>query len=192
MPRGRTNRQSKTGTKEEESTTKARMNNTGNDSVKTDEPRVKKSRGRPKRYDDEIVEIVSPSKKARGRPKKVNASQPEMKTIVNGVEFNILAREWRMKWSEDKNKKSLGMIQQVMKELMEQEQMKSVEGIKDIQRVVCGSCHDYKVIISLPTNAFELWEKNNFKPEADFLKSVSGIEGVSNVETQTYTFMSLR
>ena len=32
-----------------------------------------------------------------------------MGTIVEGVDFDTVAREWRCKWSGDNDKKSLGM-----------------------------------------------------------------------------------
>lgn len=33
-------------------------------------------------------------------------------TITDGVEFDTIAREWRLKWSPDDNKKSLASVQQ--------------------------------------------------------------------------------
>ena len=37
-----------------------------------------------------------------------------MPTITEGVEFANVAREWRMKWSEDGDKKSLAEVQKVL------------------------------------------------------------------------------
>merc|ERR1740138_213559 len=52
-----------------------------------------------------------------------------------------------------------------------------------IQRVVCGGCHDFKVIAKLPSDKFGAWETAAFAPEADFLAAVKAINGVSAVET---------
>ena len=41
----------------------------------------------------------------------------------------------------------------------------------------------------LPADKFGEWEKKGFEPEASFLKALEGIEGISVIETQTYTFM---
>merc|ERR1712217_353593 len=50
-----------------------------------------------------------------------------------------------------------------------------------------GGCLDFKVVTKLPAAAFGEWEKAGFAPEAEFLKALKGITGISNVETQTYT-----
>merc|ERR1712066_1198601 len=70
--------------------------------------------------------------------------------------------------------------------------LSSVEGVASIQRVVCGGCHDFKVITKLSAEAFGKWEAANFEPEADFLEKIRGIEGVTAVETQTYTLEEVK
>jgi hypothetical protein len=47
------------------------------------------------------------------------------------------------------------------------------------------------VIISLPAPKFGEWEKAMFAPEEDFLAKLKAIDGISLVETQTYTLMSM-
>ena len=37
-----------------------------------------------------------------------------MKTITKGVQFDTIAREWRMKWSADNDKASLIALQRVL------------------------------------------------------------------------------
>lgn len=56
-------------------------------------------------------------------------------------------------------------------------------------RVVCGGCLDFKVVTSLDADNFGKWEAGDFKPEASFLDKLKAIDGVSLVETQTYTLM---
>jgi len=68
----------------------------------------------------------------------------------------------------------------------------SVEGVASVQRIVCGGCHDFKVVTKLPTKAFEAWEKDGFAPEAAFLEAVKKIPGVSSVETQSYTLEEVK
>lgn len=137
-----------------------------------------------------------------------------MITITNGVEFDTIAREWRLKWSPDNDKASLAEVQKVLNK--HTATIKKVEGVKNVQRVVCGGCQDYKVVISLPAEKWGAWvsatglhtcptlqyvitllqfncwlqqEAQKFAPEADFLAAVKAIPGVSQVETQTYTLM---
>lgn len=50
---------------------------------------------------------------------------------------------------------------------------------------------DFKVITSLDAEKFGDWEEAEFKPEADFLAKVKEIDGVTQVETQTFTVSSI-
>jgi hypothetical protein len=65
--------------------------------------------------------------------------------------------------------------------------VKKVDGVKSVERIVCGGCLDFKVITSLPAEQFGEWEAKEFAPEAAFLEKLKGIDGVSLVETQTFT-----
>ena len=78
-----------------------------------------------------------------------------MITITDGVEFDTIAREWRLKWSPDDNKISLASVQQVVNTILPS--IKAINGVKSVQRIVCGGCLDYKVIISLPAEKFADW-----------------------------------
>jgi len=111
-------------------------------------------------------------------------------TITPGVEFDTIAREWRCKWSADDNKKSLAGAQEALKAVMAE--IKSVKGVKDVQRVVCGGCLDFKVVTALPADQFPEWEKVSFAPEGKFLDKLKSIKGISAVETQTYTLMPVK
>ncbi len=46
-----------------------------------------------------------------------------------------------------------------------------------------------QVITSLSADDFGAWEAAGFAPEADFLAKLNGINGISSVETQTFTLM---
>ena len=48
-----------------------------------------------------------------------------------------------------------------------------------------------QVIVSLDETTFGEWEEMGFAPEAELLKRLNEIDGVSSVETQTYTLMSM-
>merc|ERR1712060_325742 len=96
-----------------------------------------------------------------------------------------IAREWRLKWSPDNDKASLAAAQGVVNEYIDV--IKKVNGVLSVQRVVCGGCLDYKLITKLGAADFQEWEKGNFGPEEEVLGKLKAIEGVTNVETQTYT-----
>lgn len=46
-----------------------------------------------------------------------------------------------------------------------------------------------QVAVSLPADKFGEWEAKAFAPEAEFIASLGKIDGVSAVETQTFTYM---
>ena len=121
--------------------------------------------------------------------------QPESKKaktmdkVTDGVEFDTLAREWRAKWSPDNDKKSLQEAQKALDGVLKD--VKAVDGVKDVKRVVCGGCMDFKVIVSLQADKFGAWEEAKFAPEEDLLGKLKAIDGISDIETQTYTFMSM-
>jgi hypothetical protein len=110
-------------------------------------------------------------------------------TITEGVSFDTIAREWRLKWSLDDDKKSLADVQKVFDKYVAE--LKAVDGVANVQRVVCGGCLDYKIITSLPVASFQAWEGAKFAPEEKFLEEVKSITGVSTVETQNFTLMPM-
>merc|ERR1712087_134745 len=112
-----------------------------------------------------------------------------MVKITEGVEFTNVAREWRCKWSADNDKASLAAAQKVLDYY--KDTIKGIPGVKNVQRVVCGSCLDFKVITCLNLEAFGIWEGKAFAPETEFLDKLRAIEGISNVETQTFTLETI-
>lgn len=130
---------------------------------------------------------VFPSKPVRSSSSSRVVKMSDMIEITTGVQFNTIAREWRLKWSENSDKKSLQSVQQTLS-IFENE-LKNIPGMKSVQRIVCGGCLDFKVIVALDAAEFGNWEGKNFSPEENFLSAVKAIDGVSQVETQTYTIM---
>merc|ERR1712087_358589 len=99
---------------------------------------------------------------------------------------DTVAREWRCKWSTENEKASLAAAQAWWLEA--KPRVGALAGVKDMKRIVCGGCLDFKIIIAMDAEAFGAWEKEGFAPEADFLAKLAEIPGISNIETQTYTF----
>ena len=164
-----------------------------------------------------------------------------MGTIAEGVDFDTIAREWRCKWSQGKTFRPLEAIKvrcitnnlilllfaytkendkaslvAAQKALLGIEaDIKKIDGLKGVQRIVCGGCMDFKVklhqkldhehsskgiviqhlaflkqvIVSLSAEKFGDWEKKNFAPESEFVAQLNSIQGLDSIETQTYTIM---
>ena len=50
----------------------------------------------------------------------------------------------------------------------------------------------FQVVTSFPAGAtFDAWAAQQFAPEEEFLEALKSIEGISKVETQTYTIMPM-
>jgi hypothetical protein len=110
-------------------------------------------------------------------------------SITKNVHFKTIAREWRLKWTPENDKASLSAVQDVLSSQIAA--VKKVPGVQRVQRIVCGGCHDFKVIVAMDVASFKAWEAKEFYPEASFLKAVKAVPGVSKVETQTYTLMDV-
>ena len=112
-----------------------------------------------------------------------------MASITPNVHFDTVAREWRLKWTAENDKASLMKVQEALQEV--EAKIKAVNGVKKVQRIVCGGCLDYKVIVALDAADFGAWGESKFAPEEEFLAACKAIPGVSSVETQTYTIMDV-
>jgi hypothetical protein len=105
---------------------------------------------------------------------------------AKGVSFDTVAREWRCKWSADNDKASLAAAQKVLDKYLPKMKAKG-----KVQRTVCGGCLDFKANTSMSVDAFGKWEAEGFAPEAEFLAELKKIPGITNIETQTFTLMSM-
>lgn len=111
--------------------------------------------------------------------------------LANGaMSFNRVCREWRCKYEGDKGtSESLEAIaKQVDKFLPD---IKKASADITVNRLVCGGCLDFKLMMTVPLDDFGPWEEKGFEPESDFLEAIKAIDGVSQVETQTITNMEV-
>lgn len=107
--------------------------------------------------------------------------------ITTGVTFATIAREWRCKWDEENDKKSLAACQTAFEAVLPK--IKAVDGVENVQRLVCGECHDFKVLIGVKHDKFGgFMDADN--GEKDFLEAVGKIPDVKRIETQTITLKS--
>ena len=67
--------------------------------------------------------------------------------------------------------------------------IKAIDGLKSVQRVVCGDCKDLKLIIAFQADKFDKLAEANL--EEGFLEGLKAIEGLDGIETQTFTLMPM-
>merc|ERR1711933_479010 len=112
-------------------------------------------------------------------------------SLANGaMSFDRVCREWRCKYTGNKaDSESLEAIAKVVDEYLPE--LKAVSEGAAVNRLVCGSCLDFKLMTTVPLEDFGPWEGKDFAPEGEFLEKIKAIEGVSQVETQTITNMEI-
>ena len=94
-----------------------------------------------------------------------------------------------VQWSADGDKASLIAAQKLLSETLPT--IKTIDGVKGVQRIVCGGCLDFKVVTSLDAAKWGDFESGGHGPEAEFLEKLKAIDGITDVETQTYTIMPM-
>merc|ERR1712232_1483740 len=109
----------------------------------------------------------------------------------SGVSFDTIAREWRCKYSFGASggpgdSASLKAAQLLLEEYLPK--IKAVKDVKEVKRVVCGGCQDFKVVIAFPDGSFD---ETVGGLEASFCEALGKIDGISAIEQQNYTFMAM-
>merc|ERR1711957_240944 len=117
----------------------------------------------------------------------MSSLKAESVPLANGsMSFDRVCREWRCKYTGNKSdSESLEAIAKVVDEYLPQ--IKAVSADAKVNRLVCGSCLDFKLMTTVPLADYGPWEEKEHFPEKEFLEKITAIEGVSQVETQTIT-----
>jgi len=106
------------------------------------------------------------------------------------MSFNRVCREWRCKYTGDKtDSESLAAVATIVDDMLPT--LKGLSPGVTINRLVCGSCLDFKLMITMPLDDYGPWSEKDHAPESDFLSKIKAIDGISVVESQTITNMEL-
>merc|ERR1719469_1219796 len=119
--------------------------------------------------------------------RQMSSLKAEPVPLANGsMSFDHVCREWRCKYTGNKSdSESLEAIAKVVDEYLPQ--IKAVAPGVKVNRLVCGSCLDFKLMTTVPLGDYGGWEEKDHAPEKEFIEKITAIEGVSQVETQTIT-----
>jgi hypothetical protein len=87
------------------------------------------------------------------------ALSAESVPLANGaMSFNRVCREWRCKYEGDKaTSQSLEEIAKVVDEFLPE--IKKASNDITVNRLVCGSCLDFKLMMTVPLEDFGPWEE---------------------------------
>ena len=110
-----------------------------------------------------------------------------------GVSFDKVAYELRCKYAGDEsggpaNSASLKAAEALLQEYLPA--LKALPGA-EVTRVMCGGCHDFKIVVNQPCADHDAWKAADYAPAAEILAKLKAIDGISSVETQEYTCQPL-
>merc|ERR1711862_38481 len=121
------------------------------------------------------------------RPSRTAASVAMPAIGDTGVQFDVIAREWRCKYAGPAPESaSLKACQDLLADFLPK--IKALSDVQEVKRVVCGGCLDFKVVVAFPADKYD---ETVGGLETDFVEKLKAIDGVTGVDTQTYTFMSM-
>ncbi|GMH49361.1 hypothetical protein TL16_g07188, partial [Triparma laevis f. inornata] len=110
--------------------------------------------------------------------------------LAGGMSFDRVCREWRCKYTGDKtDSASLAAVAAEVEKVLPA--VKGLSANVKVNRLVCGACLDFKLMITQDLDDYGPWSEKDHAPEADFIEAIKGIEGISQVETQTITNMEI-
>ena len=109
------------------------------------------------------------------------------------ITFDKVAREWRCKYAADASGGPADSASLKAAEELLQSYLPTLKALPnaEVTRVMCGGCHDFKIVVNQPCADHDAWKAADYAPEQEFIAKLSAIEGVSQVETQEYTCQPL-
>ena len=113
--------------------------------------------------------------------------------IGANITFDKVAREWRCKYAADASGGPADSASLKAAEELLQSYLPTLKALPnaEVTRVMCGGCHDFKIVVNQPCADHDAWKAADYAPEQEFIAKLSAIEGVSQVETQEYTCQPL-
>ena len=109
------------------------------------------------------------------------------------ITFDKVAREWRCKYAADASGGPADSASLKAAEELLQSYLPTLKALPnaEVTRVMCGGCHDFKIVVNQPCADHDAWKASDYAPEQEFIAKLSAIEGISAVETQEYTCQPL-
>ena len=107
-----------------------------------------------------------------------------LKEQAPGVLYDTVAREWRCKVA---SRDHLGSAQAVWEDY--RNAVARVPGVVRVQRLCCGTCLDFRILVTMRAHAYPRWRNCDHEPEAAFLGALQTSPGITDVRSQMLSIM---
>ena len=74
---------------------------------------------------------------------KASAEEEEEELFTEDVEYDVLCREWKCKWTTDVDSISLLGAKIALESVVDE--LKDLNGVQSVERIICDDCLDFKV-----------------------------------------------
>ena len=106
-----------------------------------------------------------------------------------GLEYTTICREWRCKFSEWPSSRDVEVTSRIVADCVAayesiKDEVKSNEGVLAVRQLMCSTCCDYKIMVTMDADVYDQWKQKSHYPEEKFLAQLQAIEGVDSAEAQ--------
>ena len=108
----------------------------------------------------------------------------ELRQQAPGICYDTVAREWRCKVA---SRDALGEAQQAWQPFAAE--VARIPGVVRVQRLCCGTCLDFRILVSVREDAYSDWKEMNHHPEEEVLGALRARVGCFDVQSQLLSIM---
>ena len=119
--------------------------------------------------------------RVRGRSQ---AEVLKLRQQAPGIRYDTVAREWRCKVA---SRDALGEAQQAWQPFVAE--VVRIPGVVRVQRLCCGTCLDFRILVSVREDAYSNWKETNHHPEKEVLGALRARVGCFDVQSQLLSIM---
>lgn len=101
-----------------------------------------------------------------------------------GILYHTVAREWRCKV---RSRADLGLAQEAWQPFAHI--VSGLPGVIRVQRLCCGTCLDFRIVVSMRADAYGQWKARDHYPETEVLQALSSSPACSDVQSQLLSMM---
>ena len=113
-----------------------------------------------------------------------------------GLAYTTVCREWRCKFKDWPATRDEAVTSRIVADCNAaydsiKEELKANEGVVVVNRLMCSTCCDYKIMVTMDADVYGQWKERQHQPEEAFLEALRQIEGVCSAEAQLYSIQDV-